>query len=182
MRDVPPNARSALANGQEDDMADMRRCIGSTKFGIKAHDAPPSEFPVQISQKDGLGRMCKPHWREYTRALRAAALARKAAAAGDGTVPRTIREAIDATLTARSPAIRAVPKPAKKPKQRREQARANKVRGQLGRLLRADGEQVDEAIEADVAFAREREAELGRAAQASDAARAAANVEEASTT
>ena len=60
-------------------MADLRRCIGSAKFGIEAHDAPPEDFPVQPSQKDGLGRMCKPHWNQYTTALRKAALARKAA-------------------------------------------------------------------------------------------------------
>ena len=40
----------------------MRRCIGSTKFGIEAHEAPADDFPAQPSQKDGLGRMCKPHW------------------------------------------------------------------------------------------------------------------------
>jgi hypothetical protein len=59
-------------------MADMRRCIGSAKFGIEAHEAPPDDFPTQPSQKDGLGRMCRPHWRAYTNALRQAALARKA--------------------------------------------------------------------------------------------------------
>ena len=62
-------------------MADMRRCIGSTKFGIEAHEAPVTEFPAQPSQKDGLGRMCKTHWNQYTNALRKAALARKAAEA-----------------------------------------------------------------------------------------------------
>ena len=56
----------------------MRRCIGSATFGIEAHEAPVADFPTQPSQKDGLGRMCKPHWREYTNALRKAALARKA--------------------------------------------------------------------------------------------------------
>ena len=55
-----------------------RRCIGSTRFGIEAHEAPADEFPAQPSQKDGLGRMCKPHWRQYTNALRKAAVARKA--------------------------------------------------------------------------------------------------------
>ena len=60
----------------------LRRCIGSAKFGIEAHEAPPDEFPAQPSQKDGLGRMCKPHWSQYTSALRKAALARKAAEAG----------------------------------------------------------------------------------------------------
>ena len=59
-------------------MADMRKCIGSAKFGIEAHAAPPEEFPAQPSQRDGLGRMCKPHWNQYTKALRKAALARKA--------------------------------------------------------------------------------------------------------
>jgi pyruvate/2-oxoglutarate dehydrogenase complex dihydrolipoamide acyltransferase (E2) component len=53
-------------------MADMRKCIGSAKFGIAAHEAPVGDFPTQPSQKDGLGRMCKPHWTEYTRALRKA--------------------------------------------------------------------------------------------------------------
>ena len=62
-------------------MADLRKCIGSTRFGIEAHEAPAGDFPVQPSQKDGLGRMCKPHWNQYTTALRGAALARKA---GDG--------------------------------------------------------------------------------------------------
>ena len=60
-------------------MTDMRKCIGSAKFGIEAHEAPAADFPVQPSQKDGLGRMCKPHWNQYTNALRKAALARKAA-------------------------------------------------------------------------------------------------------
>jgi hypothetical protein len=56
----------------------MRRCIGSTRFGIEAHDALASDFPVQPSQKDGLGRMCHTHWRAYTNALRKVAVARKA--------------------------------------------------------------------------------------------------------
>ena len=59
-------------------MTTTRRCIGSARFGIEAHDADPDDFPVQPSQKDGLGRMCKPHWRQYTNALRKAAVARKA--------------------------------------------------------------------------------------------------------
>ena len=57
-------------------MTDMRRCIGSAKFGIEAHEAPATDFPAQPSQKDGLGRMCKPHWNQYTNALRKAALVR----------------------------------------------------------------------------------------------------------
>ena len=66
-------------------MADMRKCIGSAKFGIEAHEAPVDDFPAQPSQKDGLGRMCKPHWNQYTSALRKAALARKAAEVGAAT-------------------------------------------------------------------------------------------------
>lgn len=77
--DVRPNAKSALASERTSDMADMRRCIGSAKFGIEAHEAPVDDFPVQPSQKDGLGRMCKPHWNAYTGGLRKAAQARKAA-------------------------------------------------------------------------------------------------------
>jgi hypothetical protein len=42
-------------------MAEMRRCIGSARFGIEPHDAPIEDFPKQPSQKDGLGRMCKVH-------------------------------------------------------------------------------------------------------------------------
>ena len=68
-------------------MADTRTCIGSVKFGIARHEAPVTDFPVQASQKDGLGRMCRPHWQAYTRALRngsaepqAASVAKKRAA------------------------------------------------------------------------------------------------------
>jgi len=67
-------------------MADTRTCIGSVKFGIARHEAPVTDFPVQASQKDGLGRMCRPHWQAYTRALRngsaepQASVARKRAA------------------------------------------------------------------------------------------------------
>lgn len=67
----------------------MRKCIGSAKFGIEAHEAPVDDFPSQPSQKDGLGRMCKPHWRQYTSALRKAALASKAT---DGGVAREVSE------------------------------------------------------------------------------------------
>jgi hypothetical protein len=74
-------------------MTGLRRCIGSTKFGIEAHQAPPDEFPAQPSQKVGLGRMCKLHWNQYTSALRKAALARKAAVAEPGE-PETVAEPI----------------------------------------------------------------------------------------
>ena len=60
-------------------MADVRRCIGSARFGIDAHDAPVVDFPKQPSQKDGLGRMCKAHWNQYTAGLARDAKARKTA-------------------------------------------------------------------------------------------------------
>ena len=60
-------------------MADLRRCIGSTRLGIAAHEAPVKDFPVQPSQKDGLGRMCKAHWNAYTAGLARDAKTRRAA-------------------------------------------------------------------------------------------------------
>jgi len=75
--DVRSGAGWASAS-KESGMPDMRRCIGSARYGIEGHEAPPGDFPAQPSQKDGLGRMCKPHWNQYTGALRKAAQARKA--------------------------------------------------------------------------------------------------------
>ncbi len=66
-------------------MADLRRCIGSTRFGIATHEAPAEDFPAQPSQKDGLGRMCKTHWNQYTAGLARDAKARKAADGGTAT-------------------------------------------------------------------------------------------------
>jgi hypothetical protein len=66
-------ARWATAVERTIDMTDLRKCVGSVRFEIEAHDAPEADFPVQPSQKDGLGRMCKVHWNQYTAALRKAA-------------------------------------------------------------------------------------------------------------
>jgi hypothetical protein len=77
--DVAPVARRAATSERTSDMADLRKCIGSTRFGIEAHDAPVTDFPVQPSQKDGLGRMCKAHWNQYTAGLARDAKARKTA-------------------------------------------------------------------------------------------------------
>jgi len=55
-----------------------RRCIGSKRFGIEPHEAAVDDFSKQPSQKDGLGRLCSAHWREYTAGLRRDAQARKA--------------------------------------------------------------------------------------------------------
>src|SRR3972149_1766642 len=61
------------------DETTLRRCIGSKRFGIEAHDAPVEDFPKQPSQKEGLGRMCKAHWNAYTAGLARDAKARKGA-------------------------------------------------------------------------------------------------------
>jgi hypothetical protein len=60
-------------------MAELRKCIGSARFGIEPHDAPVEDFPSQPSQKDGLGRMCKTQWNQYTAGLAREAKTRKAA-------------------------------------------------------------------------------------------------------
>jgi hypothetical protein len=75
-------ARWATAVERTIDMTDLRKCVGSVRFEIEAHDAPEADFPAQPSQKDGLGRMCKVHWNQYKTALRKAALARNAADGG----------------------------------------------------------------------------------------------------
>jgi len=64
-------------------MTTTKKCVGSERFGIEAHEAAAEDFPKQPSQKDGLGRMCKEHWREYTAGLREDAQARKSKEATD---------------------------------------------------------------------------------------------------
>ena len=88
-----------------------RRCIGSARFGIAAHEAPVAAFPVQPKSRDGLGPMCKAHWTEYTRALR---LARQAAASGGGTAKST-------KAAAKSRPAKAAPKGAAATKRERRQ-------------------------------------------------------------
>jgi hypothetical protein len=68
-------------------MAGLRNCIGSTRFGIEPHEAPVEDFPKQPSQKDGLGRMCKLHWNQYTAGLARDAKTRKAATAAKAEDP-----------------------------------------------------------------------------------------------
>lgn len=72
------------AHARADAATTMRRCVGSQTFGIAAHEAPLTDFPVQPSRRDGLGTMCKPHWAEYTRALRQAQRARQGGSAESG--------------------------------------------------------------------------------------------------
>src|SRR5688572_13482035 len=88
--DVRPNASQAFSNEGATTMtktAILRKCLGSKRFGIEAHEAPIEDFPVQASQKDGLGRMCKTHWNQYTAGLARDAKARKAAATGQEATP-----------------------------------------------------------------------------------------------
>ena len=109
-------------------MADMRKCIGSAKFGIEAHEAPVADFPVQPSQRDGLGRMCKPHWNQYTSAL-----------AHD----RKTRLAVDSPVVAAArKEARAKAKSAKKP----EPIRTRPARGRKT----GEGDLIVEAGEANV--------------------------------
>lgn len=76
-----------------DQTTTLRRCIGSTRFGIEPHEAPVEDFPTQPSQNDGLGRMCRLHWNRYTTGLAHDARVRKEqagtskAGAAPGTVP-----------------------------------------------------------------------------------------------
>ena len=121
-------------------MADMRRCIGSGTFGIEAHEAPVGDFPSQPSQKDGLGRMCKPHWNQYTRALRKASLASKAADGGAATAVAS---------TESEPA--AVPARKGVGGRNAREARAAKpepIRTRPARGRKAEGEQIVEAVDA----------------------------------
>jgi hypothetical protein len=89
----------------------MRRCIGSSRFGIEARDADAADFPVQPSQKDGLGRMCKPHWRQYTNALRKAAVERKAAVADVAPETEPAPKPVDGPHAALEPAPEATVAP-----------------------------------------------------------------------
>ncbi len=84
-------------------MADTRRCIGSTRFGIEAHEASVKDFPKQPSQKDGLGRMCKTHWNQYTAALARDAMARKVGIAPPTEVAADVPVSVDVTLEPMKP-------------------------------------------------------------------------------
>lgn len=91
----------------------LRRCTGSKTFGIEPHEAAIADFPIQPSRKDGLGTMCKPHWTEYTRALRQAQRARQGAPDAPGAVDAP--EAAPAATTAKRGARGAKPAPAPDP-------------------------------------------------------------------
>jgi hypothetical protein len=76
--DVEPDARSAWASERTTAMTELRKCAGSARFEIERHEAPVEDFPIQPSGRDGLGRMCKTHWNQYTAGLARDAKARKA--------------------------------------------------------------------------------------------------------
>jgi len=61
-----------------------KRCVGSKRFGIEPHETPIDDFPKQPSQPDGLGRMCRQHWKTYTAGLRKDAQASKVNEADKG--------------------------------------------------------------------------------------------------
>ena len=77
-----------------------RRCVGSERFGIEPHEAPIEDFPKQPSRKDGLGRLCREHWKAYTSGLRKDAQARDAGEGG----PSATEAATKHTATRRSDA------------------------------------------------------------------------------
>ncbi len=108
----------------------MRRCIGSTRFGIEPHEAPVEDFPRQPSQKDGLGRMCRTHWNEYTAGLARDAKARKAAEAGtvEGTAGLA-PEPDEPTLTAGPTGAAAVEQPESAGKRTRRASASEPVAG-----------------------------------------------------
>jgi hypothetical protein len=108
-------------------MADMRKCIGSTRFGIEAHEALVGDFPSQPSQKDGLGRMCKPHWNQYT-----AGLARE----------RKARLATEATTN--SPVVPALGRKAKT----KAATKPEPIRTKPARRSKTEGDPIVEAGEA----------------------------------
>ena len=115
-------------------MSDKRRCIGSTTFGIEAHDAPTTEFPVQPSQKDGLGRMCRPHWTAYTRALRQAATGKSQPKLTPVELSPSLRASLNvaAGISRQTRRPRTAPEPIRTPKRQGAQFPAAGSQGDAG--------------------------------------------------
>ena len=102
-----------MARTTETPAEGMRRCIGSTKFGLEAHDAPVADFPKQPSQKDGLGRMCRQHWTQYTRALRTGSITKVAAHPVDAPIAKKAKGATtERVVSARGISTERVVRPA----------------------------------------------------------------------
>lgn len=98
-------------------MADTRKCIGSARFGIEPHEAPIGDFPKQLSQPGGLGRMCKAHWKAYVNGLTADRKAKADATPAEKAANTGAKRAIEAAAAVG--AIHPVPKPAKRVKNSR---------------------------------------------------------------
>ncbi len=136
-------------------MAQMRRCIGSAKYGIEGHEAAVDDFPKQPSQKDGLGRMCRPHWNQYTAGLARDRKARQAAEdREEGHPDRPSAAAVPDRVKAKAAAKRAkvVETPAVTERRRKFSERLEKVgpgseAGQrmLEQAAKARGKRVGEA-------------------------------------
>ena len=77
MDGITPDVRERATGRLTMATTTLRKCVGSARFGIEAHQAPIDDFPVQPSQPDGLGRMCRKHWKSYVAGLRKDAQARK---------------------------------------------------------------------------------------------------------
>jgi len=104
-------------------MKAMRTCIGSERFGIVAHDAPIADFPKQPSQKDGLGRMCRTHWKEYVSGLGRDAKARAANGTASAAEPTVQSQATARVATKRAARVAAAkPAPEKVAKVRKAKA------------------------------------------------------------
>ena len=137
-RVVVATAEAAAAGG-----GTLRRCIGSKRYGIEAHEAAVEDFPSQPSQRDGLGRMCRPHWNQYTAGLArdrkakaaggaepAAEAAEQSQAAARVATKRADRVAAGTTADLRKK-VRATAKPAKEPEPIRvKPARGRKTVGE----------------------------------------------------
>lgn len=134
----------------------LRRCIGSERYGIPAHEAPVAEFPLQPSQKDGIGRMCKPHWTDYTRGLRRDQVARAAGQTAAAAEPTAKDEAKQARSVAAEASVKKAkaarkPKAAKAPtaKQTADSAALRKARALLTRTEKLGGRAYLDAVASD---------------------------------
>ena len=139
-----------------------RRCVGSERFGIEPHDAPEADFPKQPSQPDGLGRMCRSHWREYTAGLRKDALARKG-----GEPPNA--EAPTKATAADPKSRRTATKATSKTRSRRPSPKTEEVERAEALIAEVDALPADEAVrrvgDADVQQALEVSATAGNTSE-----------------
>lgn len=143
----------------------LRKCIGSARYGIEAHEAPADTFPKQPSQKDGLGRMCRTHWNQYTAGLARDAKARKAAEPGQTPGAADLQHEREVDQAAK--ALRLSP-----PAAEQVEEVLNGLERQSVEIAELDRELAKVGPESDAG-----QALLEQAAQASAAARRAVNAE-----